>query len=57
MRFRLFSAVLLLVSAMSGVASARLDAPEVDPGSASSAVTLLVAGYLLLRGRARRKHV
>jgi hypothetical protein len=40
----------LVWSAFGATALAR-GTPEIDPGSASSAVTLLVGGMLLLKGR------
>ena len=45
----------LLLSALASTAHALpVVAPEVDPGSAASAVTLAVGGLLLLKGRMRR---
>lgn len=44
----------LMVSALAAPASAGLDAPEVDPGSLASALTLLVGGVMTLTGRVRR---
>lgn len=55
MRFCLFAAVALFVVGMAGIASARVDAPEVDPGSASSALAFLIGGGLLLREKMRRR--
>jgi hypothetical protein len=45
---------LLVFAAFSGTAAAR-GVPEIDPGTASSALTLLVGGLLLLTDRFRRK--
>jgi hypothetical protein len=50
----------LVLTAVAGRAAAfdngtGLDAPEIDPGSMSSALTLLVSGVLLLTDRIRRK--
>jgi hypothetical protein len=46
----------LALGAMTGVAFAGgpLPAPEIDPGSMASALTLLVGGLLALKGRVRR---
>jgi hypothetical protein len=44
----------LVLSAMAGVARA-VDVPEIDPGSAGSALTLLVGGLLIVKDRLRRK--
>ena len=44
----------LMFSALAAPASAGLDAPEVDPGSLASALTLLVGGAMTLAGRVRR---
>lgn len=44
----------LMVSAFAAPASAALDAPEVDPGSLASALTLLAGGIVTLTGRIRR---
>ena len=43
---------LLMLSALGGYAYARgVDAPEIDPGSLSSAITLFVGGVMLLTSR------
>ena len=44
----------LIFSAFSSPAKALFDAPEVDPGSMASALTLLAGGVLTLTGRVRR---
>ena len=44
----------LIFSAFSSPAKALFDAPEVDPGSMASALTLLVGGVMTLTGRVRR---
>ena len=44
----------LMASALAAPAFAGLDAPEVDPGSIGSALTLLVGGVMTLTGRVRR---
>ncbi len=44
----------LVFSACAGVASARTFAPEMDPGSAGSMITLLAGGALILAQRLRR---
>lgn len=45
----------LLVTALSTVAVAGgPKAPEIDPGSMSSAVTLLIGGLMLMTGRRRK---
>jgi hypothetical protein len=47
---------LVILSALGGSALARTsDAPEIDPNSLSSALTLLAGGVMLLAGRRRRK--
>ena len=49
-------AVALVMSAASSTAFAvDLPVPEIDPGSAGSALTLLTGGVLILRDRIRRK--
>jgi hypothetical protein len=46
----------LVLAAFSGVAFAQEQAaPEVDPGSMISGMTLLAGGLLILTNRARRK--
>jgi hypothetical protein len=49
--------LLLVFAACSGTAYGRGSAkvPEIDPGTASSAVSLLVAGVLMITDRVRRK--
>jgi hypothetical protein len=51
-----FFALALALGAMTGVAFAGgpLPSPEIDPGSMSSALTLVVGGLLLLKSRVRR---
>lgn len=45
----------LLVAAMASTASAHPPAaPEIDPGSMGSAVTLLIGGLMLMTGRRRK---
>ena len=44
----------LIVSAVAGSARADFVAPEVDPGSLASALTLLTGGFLTLTARVRR---
>jgi hypothetical protein len=45
----------LLVAAMAATASAHPpEAPEIDPGSMSSALTLLIGGLMLVAGRRRK---
>jgi hypothetical protein len=51
---RFLFGVALVWSAMSGSALAR-GTPEIDPGSATSALTLLAGGILLLKPRFGRK--
>jgi len=46
--------LLLVFAAFAGTAAARQGLPEIDPGSAPSALTLLVGGTLLLVDRFRR---
>jgi len=41
----------LLFVAVSGIASATVGAPEIDPGSAGSALALLSGALLVIRGR------
>jgi hypothetical protein len=46
----------MIVAACSTVAWARIgDAPEIDPGSMASALTLLTGGTLMLTRRNRRR--
>jgi hypothetical protein len=52
--FRLFGLVLIL-TALSTTARATPATPEIDPGSAGSALTLLVGGLLIVRDRFRGK--
>ena len=47
--------LLLFVSATGGVAYAQRLAPEIDAGSAGSALTLLVGGALLLKDKLRAR--
>jgi hypothetical protein len=47
---------LVVLSAFAPVALARLDTtPEIDPASATSALTLLAGGFLMLTSRIRRR--
>ncbi len=48
---------ILVLSAMAGMARAfdPLAVPEIDPGTAGSALTLLTGGLLILKDRMRRK--
>jgi len=46
--------VMLVLEACAGKALAVPVAPEIDPGAAGSAITLLAGGVLLLRSRLRR---
>jgi hypothetical protein len=50
---RITAGFLLVFAACPGTALARL-APEIDPGTASSALGLLAGGFLLLTDRFRR---
>jgi hypothetical protein len=43
-----------LLAAVSGLALATVPVPEIDPGSAGSALALLTGALLVIRGR--RKH-
>ncbi len=45
----------LVLSAFSAPAWAGIHVPEMDAGTATSAVALLSGGFLLIAGRARRK--
>jgi hypothetical protein len=45
---------LLLQAGWTGLALADEQVPEIDPGSMSSALTLLCGGLLILTGRRRR---
>jgi hypothetical protein len=45
--------IMLVLEACAGKALAGV-APEIDPGAAASAITLLAGGVLLLRSRLRR---
>ncbi len=48
----------LMLAALSGIAYAQQshpDAPEIDAGSAASALTLLIGGAMLLKDRLRSK--
>ena len=45
----------LLVLAQASIAYARHAAPEVDPASATGALTLLAGGLLIIAGRMRRR--
>lgn len=49
--------LMLVVAAFSSAAWAAkdLDAPEIDPGSIASAMTLLCGGMMMLTDRVRRK--
>jgi hypothetical protein len=51
---RIACGLTLVWSALGATAFAR-GTPEIDPGSASSALTLLIGGALLLKGRFVRK--
>jgi hypothetical protein len=46
---------LFVMDALSSRALGQQQVPEIDPGSATSALTLLFGGLLLLAHRARRK--
>ena len=46
---------LLVLTALGSAAHASIEGPEIDPGTLSSAMTLLVGGALLLTSRRRRK--
>lgn len=45
---------LLLQAGLTGFAHGNEPVPEIDPGSLSSALTLLCGGVLILTGRRRR---
>ena len=46
----------MILAALSTTALARgILSPEIDPGSAASALTLLTGGVLMLNGRKRRR--
>ena len=45
---------LLLQAGMAGFARGNEPVPEIDPGSISSALTLLCGGVLILTGRRKR---
>lgn len=50
--------LLLVLGALAGAVHAKgpaMTAPELDPGSLGSALTLLIGGAFLLSGRARRR--
>jgi hypothetical protein len=47
--------LLVTLSLNTSAMAVDLPAPEIDPGSAGSALTLLVSGVLILRDRIRRK--
>jgi len=48
--------VLFVVGALTSVAYGRVtETPEIDPGAATSALTLLIGGALVLTDRVRRK--
>ena len=47
--------VMLVMTAFSGVALAVDLAPEMDPGSLTGALTLLIGGALMLRDRVRSR--
>jgi hypothetical protein len=46
--------VMLVFEACAGKTLASIGVPEIDPGAAGSAITLLAGGVLLLRSRLRR---
>lgn len=56
MTARTFLLATVAVLAMAGAALARapIDAPEIDPGIATGALTLLVTGLLVLTGKTRK---
>ena len=56
-RFGLFTLSLaaVIVAPVAGAAIPILAAPEIDPASAMSALSLLVGGVLLVRGRRQTK--
>lgn len=56
-RFGLFtmSLAVLVVAPIAGATIPVLTAPEIDPASAVSALSLLVGGVLISRGRRQRK--
>jgi hypothetical protein len=45
--------LLLVLTACAGTALARDTTPEIDPASATSALTLLIGGLLMITGRRR----
>jgi hypothetical protein len=45
----------MVLAALSTTAWARVTAPEIDPGSVASALTLLTGGVLMLTERKRRR--
>jgi hypothetical protein len=46
--------LMLVLEACAGKALAITGVPEIDPGAAGSAITLLAGGVLVLRSRLRR---
>jgi hypothetical protein len=46
---------MLVLAAMASVARADTPVPEIDPGAAGSALTLLVGGLFMLKDRVRAK--
>lgn len=46
---------MLILTALGSAALASVEGPEIDPGTLSSAMTLLVGGTLLLTSRVRRR--
>ena len=50
-----FLALALIVGATAGTAKAGFPAPEIDPGSIGSALTLLIGGVMALTGFRRKK--
>ena len=46
---------MLVISALAGVARAFDSTPEIDPGTAGSALTLLAGGLLILKDRLHGK--
>ena len=45
--------LMIVVAGMSGVANAFDSAPEIDPGTAGSALTLIIGGLCLIKDRFR----
>jgi hypothetical protein len=47
--------LVIIVAGMAGVANADASAPEIDPGTAGSAMTMIIGGLLLIKDRFRGK--